>query len=104
MQGSIVEVVRFKLKSGVNDEAFLQSLAATTAFLSGRKGFVNRRLLQGEDGGWLDLVEWATLDDAQAAAAAFSPDRDPGLAAFIGALDMSEGTMQHFAIRARHNG
>jgi hypothetical protein len=63
----VVEIAMFKLKEGVDRDAFLATVEPTAAWLKSRPGFVRRELLEDREGQWIDLVHWSTLDDALAA-------------------------------------
>jgi hypothetical protein len=65
----LVEIVQFRLASGVTRDAFLAAASKTTPELCATKGFIGRTLLEGEDGKWTDYVQWVSADDAQAAMA-----------------------------------
>ncbi len=99
MNDTIIEVATFRLKKGVKREAFLTAVPATTAYLSSMKGYKSRRLVESETGHWIDLVEWESLADGEAAARIFSAKLQPDIAPFLDALDMSDGSMQHYHIR-----
>jgi hypothetical protein len=94
-----MEVAIFRLKQGITREAFLTTVPATTAYLSSMKGYTSRRLVESETGQWIDLVEWESLADGEAAARIFSAKLRPDVAPFLDALDMSDGSMQHYHIR-----
>jgi hypothetical protein len=92
--GTVVEVAMFGLRPGVDREAFLGAVEATSAFLREEtSGFRDRELLEGEDGRWLDVIHWASHAEATAAAAAIlgSPRSRP----FIEAIDPSGLTLLH---------
>ena len=93
-EAMVAEVVLFELKPGVEREAFLAAAEATTAFLREEMGgFRERELMEDESGRWLDVVRWASLEEARAAAATIgtSPRSRP----FIEMIDPESVTMLH---------
>jgi hypothetical protein len=60
----------FQVKPGVERDQFLEVWAQANDWLQARPGFRHRELLEDESGQWIELIRWATLDDALAAAAA----------------------------------
>ena len=69
-QVGVVEIVQFRLADGVSDADFKAAAASTMPFLCGTDGFIRRTLSRGEDGLWIDHVEWTNADIAQTTAAA----------------------------------
>ena len=96
MDQPVIEVVAFKLVDGVSDAEFLKSAEAATAFVRGCGGFVRRTLSKSVDGTWLEHVEWRSMDEAKAAAAAFPAQES--LKPFMASIDMSTLEMRHDAV------
>lgn len=90
---SVFEIVEFTLKPGLDAEAFLALVPPTEAFCRAAPGFLQRWLTQGDAGRWLDIVEWADMASAHAAAEAFM--RAPGVPDFVAAIDGPSVTMKH---------
>ncbi|MGH2614293.1 MAG: hypothetical protein ACRDJC_03560 [Thermomicrobiales bacterium] len=65
------EIVLYRLKPTVDRGRFLAISSQATEWLRQRPGYLGRELLE-DDGQWVDLVRWATMDDALAAASAFA--------------------------------
>ena len=65
-----LEVVLFTVKDGER-EAFLAKRPAAMAALATYDGFVDARLAEYEDGTWIDVVQWRSLEEAKAAAETF---------------------------------
>ena len=66
--GIIVEWAPFEVRKGVSNEQLLQaSEHLQNEFLVKQKGYIKRELLKGEGKQWVDLVYWASEEDAQAA-------------------------------------
>jgi len=91
----VLETSRFKTRAGISDEQLVAaSQEAHDGFLSTCKGLVSRELLKGDDGSWLDIVEFDSIDDARAAMAAFRGH--PSTRAFEAAIDPETARMEHF--------
>jgi hypothetical protein len=65
----IAEIAEFQLAPGMDVAEFKARAALSLAFLCATDGFIRRTLSMGEDGRWTDHVEWASLEQAQAALA-----------------------------------
>jgi len=69
MQSIIVEVAKFKLNEGLNDQAFIaEGEKVQEAFLNNQNGYLDRELLKDENGQWFDILHWASMEEAQTAA------------------------------------
>ncbi len=93
MTNHIIEIVSFKLADGVSDADFLRTVPASNVFLEARAGFISRRLSKGDDGTWLEHVEWENLEAAQTASDAFM--KDASLKPMMQAIDGANATMGH---------
>ncbi|SEK71171.1 hypothetical protein [Pacificibacter marinus] len=89
----IVETVTFRSFAGGNPQAVAQASNAMTPFLVRQTGFISRRLPVGDDGIWLDHVQWANMDAAQAAAKAISSA--PKAETLLALIDIQSATMRH---------
>ncbi len=83
----------FKLKDGLNEADFVEAAKGVEPFVQKMSGFVRRQLLQGEDGQWIDIVHWNSLDEALQATEAVM--QEPTYHTFIGMIDESTMTMHH---------
>ena len=93
--GLTVELVTFKLIEGADEAAFLAAADAVMADIRRRSGYVNRELLKGDDGQWIDVVHWRSREDALAAAELFNSL--PTAQAFGSFPDFTSLTMLHLA-------
>ncbi|MCF6322323.1 MAG: hypothetical protein L3J32_11230 [Rhizobiaceae bacterium] len=93
MNERIIEAVTFKLAKGVSDADFLKTVAASTDFIKAREGFIARRLSKGEDGTWLEHIEWENMTAAKSASDAFM--KEPSLAPMMQAIDGASAIVQH---------
>ena len=91
-----IETVTFELEEGVSKEQFLEAVAASTAFVRARPGFVARRLSLGAEGTWIEHIEWETLEDAQAAAAASR--QEESVRPFLACIKGPSVTLRHSAL------
>jgi hypothetical protein len=64
-----IEIVLFKSQPGVTDDQILAVADALQRDVADLPGFLRRRLLKGDDGQWLDMVDWASLEEARQASA-----------------------------------
>jgi hypothetical protein len=99
MTDPVTEIVTFRLAPGITDTAFLDAARGTGALVAAAPGFVSRRLSRGEDGTWTDHVEWASMD--QAVAAARTVMADPAALPFLRAIDPESIAMRHEALLMR---
>lgn len=93
MTQHVIEAVTFKLLPTVSDAEFLKAAEAASTFLKSCEGFVRRHLSKGDDGMWLDHVEWTSLATAKAASEAFF--NHAPLKPFMQAIDMASANMSH---------
>jgi hypothetical protein len=101
-QQPVFEVVLFSLKPDAETEAFLAAAEAMMPDLRAMRGFVRRDLALGENGRWVDMVQWRTMEDAHAAAEAIM--RVPSAMPFMGMIDETSITMLHLNRLLHHNG
>jgi len=60
-----IEWAPFKLGDGVDEARLLRaSEGLQTGFLAEQPGFIQRELLKGQDGQWVDLVHWESEEAA----------------------------------------
>ena len=78
---AVIETTTFRLADGVDDAAFLEfDEKVRTGFLYHQPGIVRATTARGDDGEWIVVVLWASIEDADAALEAGT----------------SDGTMQRF--------
>ena len=87
------EIVIYRLKPDVDRNRFLEISTQATDWLRTRPGYLGRELLEDDNGQWVDLVRWATMDEALAAASAFM--EVPEAAAFMDVVEPESITMLH---------
>ena len=92
----VVEIVTFRLVPGADPAAFRAAAAATDAVLAADPAYGARVLLRGADGAWTDMVRWASLAAAEAAAARMMAD--PRAVPFMAMIDPATIAMRHDAL------
>ncbi len=90
----VLETVSFKLIPGTGTAAFLATNQAINTWVKLQPGFLSRRLCQHDDGVWLDIVHWKSMQDAQTAAQKMMSE-DFGQGAFMSMLDTASMVMRH---------
>lgn len=89
----VIEMARARLSPGVDPQAFLQLSDDLLPTLQSLPGFIRRELWQMEDGEWVDILYWESLEDALNAAEIFPTFQ--GAQSLMEVLDLSTLTMQH---------
>ncbi len=95
-----VEIVHFKVKPGTNEQTFLKASAGMIQELSKLSGFLDRELLQGENGQWTDIVHWESMDHALKATDDVM--RLPLCLVYFGYIDDTSLQMMHFTLSQRY--
>jgi heme-degrading monooxygenase HmoA len=93
----IVEVSRFRLVSGTNEEAFVEAAEEVQdGFLREQDGYLGRELLRGQDGSWMDIVRFTDIDVARSAFQRFA--EHPAAKAFEASLDIGSIETSHWSV------
>jgi len=92
----VLEAVSFRLMPGTDVAAFRDAAAKTEASLRARGSLVRRLLSRNASGGWSDVIEWTSMDDALAAAEAVM--QDPAFVPFGTMIDPDTVQMCHAPI------
>ena len=88
------EVVAGKLKEGGDMAALRASDKAVERLVSKQKGFISREAGAGKNGEWFVIVHWASLKDAENAAAVFMSSEEGKLASAM--LDQNSVLFMHY--------
>jgi hypothetical protein len=90
----VIELVVFKLRDGVTREQFLDTVDAVSEWAKQQPGFLSRELSYDAEGErWIELIWWATMEDALTAAeAAVSSE---SCAPMFGLIDEQSTEMIH---------
>lgn len=82
----MIEVMRFRLRSGIDEAAFRQADARLqTEFAYRQPGLARRTTARGADGEWIVIDLWRSAADAEACASRW--DADPAVASFMALVD-----------------
>lgn len=93
MADGTYEMVLFRLKPGVDRDTVQAVSDQANTWLREQPGFLSREVLEDESGQWIDMLRWASLNDALAAAEAFTGT--PVAAAYMGLVDEESIRMLH---------
>lgn len=92
-----LEIVIYKTKSGINDADFIKTTSEMEEhFAKKQKGFIKRTFAKSENGDWVDVIYWETMDDAMKASEAAM--KSSVCAPMFGVLDEASVKMHHFEI------
>ncbi|GAL31568.1 hypothetical protein JCM19240_4999 [Vibrio maritimus] len=71
-QAEVIEIATFKLNDGVTVEEFTPlDKAVEMQHVSQQPGFISREAAHGDNGEWLVVVHWETIEDAEASMNSF---------------------------------
>lgn len=94
-QGVVIEIVTLKLKQGVTADEFRPlDRAVELQHAAKQPGFISRESAAGDNGEWLVVVHWRSVEDAEASMASF-----PNAAAiepFMSKIDASTMSMKRY--------
>jgi hypothetical protein len=90
----VIEIATFRLRAASERAQFLAAAGAVDSVLRQMPGFISRELLEGEGGEWLDLIHWASHEDAERSIAALSqaPEAQP----FLALIDPESVRLRHY--------
>jgi hypothetical protein len=95
--GKTIEIVTFRLKDGVTQEAFVkETIEMETSFLGKLKGFIDRDTGVSNNGDWVVVLHWESAEDAEASMEKFVDA--PGAQSFTALIDMDTFEMKRFAL------
>ena len=93
MSNFIIEIATFKLKEGVSPADFLPfDKEVEEKLVSKNHGFISRQSSATEDGEWVAIVHWETLEDVDASMASFADS--PAAAGFMANLQPETMSMK----------
>jgi len=90
-----LEIVTFRLKPGT-EAGFVANNGVMTDWLARQPGFLSRHLGKRDDGTWVDVVRWQSMEQAQAAADRITAEIGDSEA--VQAIDSASVDMRHAAI------
>ncbi|MEL6792014.1 MAG: hypothetical protein AAFP78_01065 [Pseudomonadota bacterium] len=96
MTEACLEMVRFKLNTAADADAFRAAAPVVTEWASRQPGFQRRALVEEADGHWVDLVWWRS--ETEALAAADRVMNDLGQTTFMMMIDPMTVEMGHHKV------
>ncbi|GAB5454744.1 MAG: hypothetical protein Hens2KO_09730 [Henriciella sp.] len=97
IEPTVIEIATFRLADGVNPAQFAPLDAAVERnHVSQHPGFVSRETGYTDQGEWLVIVHWESIDAAEASMASFSSA--PAAADFMASLDATSMSMIRYEI------
>jgi hypothetical protein len=72
-----IELVRFRLKQDKTAADWLKANEKINAWITQQPGFRFRSLSETDDGEWIDMVYWESLNASKAAGEKFGPEMGP---------------------------
>jgi len=96
MTTTIVEMVTYQLKEGINKKQIEATHDRVNTFLKQQDGFLYRSLSQDENNLWVDICYWKDMNDAKSASDAFMAS--PAGQSLIDLCDMESVIMRHMPI------
>jgi hypothetical protein len=87
-----IELVRFRLQQGKTSADWLKANEKINDWIKLQPGFRFRSLSETEDGEWLDMVYWESLDAAKKAGEKFGEEVGPSCEPLI---DMTSVIVSH---------
>ncbi len=72
-----IELVRFRLQAGKTSADWLKANEKINDWIKVQPGFRFRSLSETDDGEWIDMVYWESLDAARASGAKFVEEMAP---------------------------
>ena len=97
----VMETVTFKLNEGTSRDEFAEAAKGMNDWVAAQPGFVRRRLSCTQDGTWVEQIEWASMEDAKAAASRIG--KEPGNASFLKAIDGPSAKLMHSEVEVTIN-
>lgn len=93
---TIVELVLFKTNEGVSIEEGKNAMLKLNDCVANFPGFVSRKTAVDEEGQFLDLVLWTSMEAATSASEKVMADES--LKPIFGVINQEEMTFKHFEI------
>ncbi len=92
-----LELVTYRTLPSVSEAAFLKESGKLAGWLRAQPGFQYHSLTRRDDGEWIDMVYWASAEEAKASSDKFMADQKDS--AFMAAIDPDSVAMAHLAVR-----
>lgn len=92
---AVIEIATFKLKQGVTADEFRPlDKAVESQLVAKQPGFISRESAAGDNGEWLVVVHWRSVEDAEASMASFSGA--PAAEQFMSKIDANTMSMKRY--------
>jgi len=95
-KATIIEMVLFKVKEGIEIEFAQKELIKINDFLAKQEGFISRKISLSDDEQFLDIVYWTDMESANAAVE--KSMRNPDLLKIFSIIDEDTQIFKHFQI------
>ena len=95
-KATVIEMVLFRTNEGVTSEEAKSKLMNVNKFLVNQEGFISRKISVSDDGEFLDIVYWADMNSATAAANNLM--KDPEICKNFSIIDEETQVFKHFEI------
>ncbi|MEM8707522.1 MAG: hypothetical protein AAGE98_13750 [Actinomycetota bacterium] len=94
----VVEIARFRLLETTDPAAFAAANdRVTSGYIEHQPGYLGtREAASNDDGVWVVIVKWASIDAAEASMAKFMGD--PATQDFVAGMDADSLTMERFTL------
>ena len=89
----VVEIVVFSSNKGVSDSAMKRAAVNVTPILRNMPGFKDRIFSKSSNGKWVDVVQWQSLESANAAAEKVM--KNSVAATFFGLINQNDMSIKH---------
>lgn len=95
MNNFVIEIATFNLKEGVAPDDFRPlDKAVEVQHVSQQPGFLSRQSAAGDNGEWLVIVHWDSVENAEASMASFG--NAPAAAEFMANMDATTMSMKRY--------
>ena len=95
-KATVIEMVLFKVKEGIEIELAQKELSKVNDFLSEQEGFISRKISISDDGQFLDIVFWEDMNTAMAAANKIM--QSPDAMKIFSIIDQKTQLFKHFKV------
>lgn len=92
----VYEIVRYKQKKDVMDQAILKASKALQEIVKTQPGLISRKLSKSDSGEWMDVVLWESIDHATQAAEVVNTH--PVSGEFMKLVDETTMVFDHYEI------
>ncbi|MEP7134872.1 MAG: antibiotic biosynthesis monooxygenase [Chloroflexota bacterium] len=92
-----IEIAKFKLKEGFNDEQFIEAeQKVRNGEIKSAKGYLGRELFKAENNEWIIILRFDTKKNMEAFLASLKKELPESLKTYASAIDFSSMRMEFF--------